>query len=381
MFIKVSVRPSEPVIYQLDPQDITIGAAATNHLILKQEFISKKHLRLVSEDNKWYAVDLGSTNGSFISEEQLIPGKRIEVFSGSIIKLADSVEIMLMDMAKDSLPLPGPLVTHYRADEHSSQPQIADEDKTRVISLDDIRKAKLLLDRKKRKDQLDLEAKELKQKKEEWKRITRIFFISFFVLILGFFASKIWKINFFVFEKQLSSKNAGDEEMEKDMLGNRIRPKRLWARSKIMTFFQKPRCSQDEVSGFCLGSTVFRESLNSAFFEKPSQYLFLINKSPWTPKASAIFENPQEVSENQVILISVFLILNEILVEELPDDAEIFIGLYSTDSQTPVLNHVWAANFLSIRAMLEVFNEQKFVGSNEKIEEFLDTMKIYFNLY
>ena len=58
-------------------------------IVSGNEYIGRKHLTIVAEDNNLFAIDNYSTNGSFINGNKLIPGKKYLLKDKDIIKLYD----------------------------------------------------------------------------------------------------------------------------------------------------------------------------------------------------------------------------------------------------------------------------------------------------
>ena len=51
--------------------------------------ISRKHCRIIIKNNKYFLIDLGSTNGTFYEGEMCMSGQEIEIESGHRIRIAD----------------------------------------------------------------------------------------------------------------------------------------------------------------------------------------------------------------------------------------------------------------------------------------------------
>jgi pSer/pThr/pTyr-binding forkhead associated (FHA) protein len=64
---------------------MVIGRAPECDLRLDDTFVSQQHARLFGKAKAWYVEDLGSTNGTFVNEQQLVapamiqPGDRVRI--------------------------------------------------------------------------------------------------------------------------------------------------------------------------------------------------------------------------------------------------------------------------------------------------------------
>lgn len=144
MRIEILVDGSvEPQIYPLDKPKMTIGSGDTCDIIVSSENISRKHVVIVQEGDEFFVFDQGSTNGSFINEERLVPGRKTEFTSFFPVRLGDHVLITLLsdadplDEGQDQPLIPVP----KEPEEKKSSPSRGDES-TKMISLADLRKAK-----------------------------------------------------------------------------------------------------------------------------------------------------------------------------------------------------------------------------------------------
>ncbi len=130
----------EPQIYPLNKPKLVLGSGETCDVIVSSPNVSRKHLIIVTEGDTFHVIDQGSTNGSFINEERLVPGRRTEFTSFFPVRLGTDVLISLLsdegDVAGDD---PEPLMPLPQAGEKSSS---RGEESTKMISLSDLKKAK-----------------------------------------------------------------------------------------------------------------------------------------------------------------------------------------------------------------------------------------------
>lgn len=96
MRIEVTVGSNEPTIYPLSLPKITVGSSDSCEIVINTNGISRKHITIVTENDSFFIIDQGSTNGSFINEERLVPGKKTEFTSFFPVRLGDEVTISLL---------------------------------------------------------------------------------------------------------------------------------------------------------------------------------------------------------------------------------------------------------------------------------------------
>lgn len=96
MRIEVIIGNDDPVVYPLNAPKITLGTSESCDIVLNADGISRKHITLFNEGDNFYVIDQGSTNGSYINEERLIPGRKTEFTSFFPLRLGDRVLITLL---------------------------------------------------------------------------------------------------------------------------------------------------------------------------------------------------------------------------------------------------------------------------------------------
>ena len=70
-FVAVSNEGEERIAYILNENEILIGRTLNNAFVIEHPSVSKRHARVVAEDEEYALYDLGSSNGTFVN------GKRI----------------------------------------------------------------------------------------------------------------------------------------------------------------------------------------------------------------------------------------------------------------------------------------------------------------
>ena len=69
--IQIFLPDDTQVAHDLTEEKITVGRLADNSLQIDDGSVSSHHAELIAEDGKYRLVDLGSTNGTFVNDEQV----------------------------------------------------------------------------------------------------------------------------------------------------------------------------------------------------------------------------------------------------------------------------------------------------------------------
>lgn len=96
MRLEVIVESEEPKIFPLNQSEILIGSGDICDIILDADGISRKHVKILVIGDNFYVVDQGSTNGTYINEERLIPGRKTDFTSYFPVRLGDKVFLTLL---------------------------------------------------------------------------------------------------------------------------------------------------------------------------------------------------------------------------------------------------------------------------------------------
>jgi pSer/pThr/pTyr-binding forkhead associated (FHA) protein len=166
---EVLVGDENPQFYTFNDNKMIIGSDETCDIVVSHNDVSRQHLIVVLENDNYYAMDRGSTNGSYLNEERLIPGRKVEfntffpirLGTDILISLVSDEEITDSESSKIDIPIPVP--------KSQSQSQArASDDATRVISLKDLKSAKTeTLVKKRTEVKKSIEAKKGPPKKKK----------------------------------------------------------------------------------------------------------------------------------------------------------------------------------------------------------------------
>ena len=77
--------------YFLTQAEMTLGRDAAADITVSDQVISRKHAKVTKEGGKVFITDLGSSNGSFINDKKIEPGKAVALAKEDMIKLGNSI--------------------------------------------------------------------------------------------------------------------------------------------------------------------------------------------------------------------------------------------------------------------------------------------------
>lgn len=385
MYIKVAVEGHDPVIYRLEQAEVLIGSGQICHIIIRHPSISKKHIKILRDDASWYAVDQGSTNGSYCDEDQLVPGNKTNIPLETELRLGDKVFLSLVKIAENAIELNKPIELEVPIQKAIS----SDQDKTRVISMNDLKKAKATIVKKKQREIKKVKIQEKKGKQSDSKKKSNLLLSIFLLMFGGYVGSNYWnkhKNDFIKKEsvvKKVATKYKGDDEIERDIEGFRIRRTTLLTRNFIIEHFNKYKeCSQEEVREFCLNG-VLTHGGNGAQFIKPGNYIFFIEETHLMPTIYATYLREPKISENMARSLILFgLIETDFRAEKFPPDANIYVALFKFDDLgVKRISTISAFKNSLLNQMNDSFKKMKPQSPDSDLEASLKVVENFYTIY
>jgi pSer/pThr/pTyr-binding forkhead associated (FHA) protein len=239
MRIEILVGLENPVFYPINTSKIVIGSDLSCDIVVAEDQISRKHLIVVQEEENYFVIDQGSTNGSYLNEERLIPGRRVEFTSYFPVRLGSSVLVSLVsdeealdEVNKISIPIPGES-SAPKKNPLSEVPKVprSSEDKTTVISLRDLQKSNTgsMVKRreaykKKVAERAKAEADPKKKKKKKVKKKKK--FLEFYEIVaLAILGVALYLT--FTGEKEIPDNGSSPEELTTESKPVAEKPKKL----------------------------------------------------------------------------------------------------------------------------------------------------------
>jgi pSer/pThr/pTyr-binding forkhead associated (FHA) protein len=85
--------------YQIERNELIIGSSLQCDVVLPRPEISRRHLSLLVRGERYFVIDHNSTNGTFLNEEKIESGQKIEWKTYIPLRLATEVIITLVEDA------------------------------------------------------------------------------------------------------------------------------------------------------------------------------------------------------------------------------------------------------------------------------------------
>lgn len=172
MRLEILAGSENPVYYPINKPKMVIGSDLSCDIVVSEDEISRKHMILIQDGDSFYVVDQGSTNGSYLNEERLIPGRRVEFTSYFPVRLGSSVLMSLVsdeDAADEAQKISIPFPKESSAPKKNPITPPPRSDKTSVISLKDLQgsSTKNLVKKRDEIKKNALEGKNTKKKKKK----------------------------------------------------------------------------------------------------------------------------------------------------------------------------------------------------------------------
>jgi pSer/pThr/pTyr-binding forkhead associated (FHA) protein len=387
MFLKIEFDSQDAVTYKLSKTDILIGSSPSCQIVINDETISKKHAKLIEDNHEWFVLDQGSTNGTFVDDEQLVPGKRIKLTHEQTVRLGSKVFVVLTDDGANAIDLPNGGETSAPLKSSAQASISSEQDRTKVISLDDLKQAKALADKKKAREFAAKKASLAKQKRLEAERKFKIIIVSAVILISGYHLNRRWQREKLVSNKEtvikkLKGQHKAKEDITLDVEGSRIGRNSLLARNKIIDLLRGPKCKSIDVKPFCelkiltYGDSGVVQDVNKnvVFFLEETEQLKMAKN--YLPMDSALdYDSLQKVA-------FLFFMKDLFSEKELDQGKHYYLALYRIDTQRiSQPSSVFGVTGSSAQLLLEDMKNFQFNQPDAKVKEFVHKCDEFFTTY
>lgn len=90
-----------------DGQKLSIGRDISSDVAIVDSKVSRHHASISARAGRVFIEDHGSTNGTVVNKEKIVPETQVEIFPGVEISIGDSVIVMAGDSAGPEVSTPG----------------------------------------------------------------------------------------------------------------------------------------------------------------------------------------------------------------------------------------------------------------------------------
>lgn len=66
---------------------LSLGRSSENDVVVKDPFVSKRHMKIIKDEEEYFIEDLGSSNGTYVNKQRLVDAAKL--INGDIIKIGD----------------------------------------------------------------------------------------------------------------------------------------------------------------------------------------------------------------------------------------------------------------------------------------------------
>jgi DNA mismatch repair ATPase MutL len=115
MFLEINNQGRKTQIPLKGVKELTLGRSPRCDVQVVADGISREHLKLIYKDETYFIIDLNTTNGTFINDEQVTPDEEITFTTFFPIRVGFHVTISLVDQAVESKAPTGPGAKRSRA--------------------------------------------------------------------------------------------------------------------------------------------------------------------------------------------------------------------------------------------------------------------------
>jgi pSer/pThr/pTyr-binding forkhead associated (FHA) protein len=358
MRIEVLVGNDEPIIYPINSSKMVIGSAEGADIVISDKGISRKHILIISENDSYFVVDQGSTNGSYVNEERLIPGRKVEFTSFFPVRLGSDVLLSLLsdeeEMKSTLIEIPS------SAKVKSSEPR---NNSTRVISLKELQKPQTeklirsLNEKKSAKNNALNKTPAKKKKPRNWMPyLTLTFFLGVAVYNI-YFAPKISDQ-----PDQTTQERPGDREVvlrkpKAPKVPRLIPVDELLPQEKLVNAYNELKCITEEEKKMCDGLGLSGEwgvtqiGLNFIITNLVDDSLM---------RSQEILKNSEETDLLKEVTLAVYLsaILESKIEFDLKSDIKIYVALFKkvegASPQLFVSGAFYPKTFLKLKNILSL---------------------------
>lgn len=253
MFVKVEYKKKTPDIFSIDQDSFLIGNSDFCHIRISHPSISRKHLKILKKNESWFASDQGSTNGTFLQGEQLIPGEKVSLEPGVRLRLSQFAFVSLVEEADQFIPMRK--ILNEKKIELETDPK----SKTQIINMPQFQEQRALAVARRKKSKKEKEILEKKEKRQALSTKLKFFFLLSVIIYVSHLLNEL----FYEETKEMRGQNvvktiqSDYEKSIKSLSPFKISQKSLLSHEELSKNLNKGKCLDEKYQEFCTNDPVY----------------------------------------------------------------------------------------------------------------------------
>jgi pSer/pThr/pTyr-binding forkhead associated (FHA) protein len=371
MRLEVIVESEDPKIFPLNQSEIMIGSGESCDIILNAEGISRKHLKVISSGDQYFVVDQGSTNGSYINEERLIPGGKMDFTSFFPVRLGDNVFLTLLS---DEEAADSELSSFAKKiEERDKLINLDDSDATRAISLNKLSKTPKTLEiqQAKKSKSTAIKKKLVAIDKQEDNRFGKTGLFVFLLIAAGIYyhfdqkkrPATVDRVN----ESTVTQNSAPTPQVKiPPKIEWKIQSEDLISKARMEIYLNDLKCFNPEEKFFC--DSIPDKSEKDGVIQVGGSFVFLLEQKKWIEIAKQLLgiqiqnkaTGESSVYSPELYRIGLLLSVKRLLTLNNTQnfkDMNFYMVLYDGDAVENIVKYVFAIKRLSIEQIIPYLDD------------------------
>jgi len=321
MRIEILVDNSEPQIYPLNKPKLVIGSHESCDIVLPAVGVSRKHLMVISENDNYFVIDQGSANGSYINDERLVPGNKVEFTSFFPVRISGNILLTLLsDEESADFSFSKPLESFAKKDISSSTSSAANSfssnEATKAISLKDLQKSNTENLIRKRTEAVNKKKADSSLKNVDDNKRMKIVFALCFAFVAGaaywnLYLTPVEKVeNIGASKEQIGAKQEVQDPEIKVPRFKLVDETSIPPKSKYPEILQNMPCTTDVEKHFCLKiklPEIFSVQVGSSLYVFFNGTEFLLPAKETLPEVVVNDKAISEKNKKDLLYIAILL--------------------------------------------------------------------------
>ena len=403
MRLEVLVESEDPKIFPLNQSEILIGSGDICDIILDADGISRKHVKVLTMADQFFVVDQGSTNGTYINEERLIPGRKTDFTSYFPVRLGDKVFLTLLS---DEEAADSDLSSFAKKMEEHQRTVILDSsdssDSTRAFSFNQLNKTSKTLELQQAKKSRSAAVKKKAAVTQNKNEKSGMGLSLIFVLILiggGVYYQMFYQKaeNVPVAEKKEASPVAPNEKVttpgpvqEAPKIEWKIAEEDILPKAKMEVYLNDLKCFNPEEKFFC--DLMPNKSEKDGVIQVGESFVFLIEQKKLIEAAKQLLQikvAPQLGPESTVYSLELYKVGMILGIRTLltPKNTQNFkgmnfyIAIYDETATENIVKYVVAVKQISIEQITPFMDDFNISRVREFGSRAIQDSEIYYTFY